>query len=226
MLILNCSSLHPSGELHRRARALGAGAQFLLRWMLRGRTNLARVPGSFNSVLCLVAALSKHVPALHKSHLGFLLLLCQSHWFSNQLRRLDFLVLDHRARVPHLWFKLLTPLVESVDPGIPPPLCLLLGTQVLTWFFSFPFLPNCVSVDVSYSLGCRRLFLPVSNLFSMRIALHVEVFLMCLQGRVEIYIRILSHLDLSVFNIFKLHLYAGSYTDLFVLIVLWKYHLF
>ena len=39
---------------------------------------------------------SKHVPALHKSHLGFLLLLCQSHWFSNQLRRLDVLVLDQK----------------------------------------------------------------------------------------------------------------------------------
>lgn len=96
----------------------------------------------------------------------------------------------------------------------------------LDLIFSFPFLPNSVSVDVSYNLGCRRLLLPLSNLFSVRIALRVEVFLMCLQGRVEIYIHVFSHLDLSVFNIFKLHLYAGSYIDLFMLIVLWKYHLF
>ena len=96
----------------------------------------------------------------------------------------------------------------------------------LDLIFSFPFLPNSVSVDASYNLGCRRLFLPVSSLFSMRIALHVEVFLMCLQGTVEIHIHVFSHLDLSVFNIFRLHLYTGSYTDLFMLIVLWKYHLF
>ena len=91
-------------------RAWRAGAQLLLRWMLSGHTKLARVPGSFNSFLYLVSGLSKHVPARHKSHLGFLLLLYQSHWFSNQLRRFDFLVLDHKAGVPHLWFKLLTPL--------------------------------------------------------------------------------------------------------------------
>lgn len=151
MPILNCSSLHPSGELPCRAREPGAGAQLLLRWMLSGHTKLARVPGSFNSFLYLVSGLSKRVPARHKSCLGFLLLLCQSHWFSNQLRRLDFLVLDHKAGVPHLWFKLLTPLVESVDPGIPPPLCHLLGTQVLTWFFLF----------LSYPTLCLWMFLTI-----------------------------------------------------------------
>ena len=83
MHILSCSSLHPSGEVHRRAGAPGAGAQVLLRWMLRGHANLARVAGSFSSFLCLVSGVSKHVPALHKSHLGFLLLLCQSHCFQS-----------------------------------------------------------------------------------------------------------------------------------------------
>ena len=79
---------------------------------------------------------------------------------------------------------------------------------------------------VLYRLDCRRSLVSVFSLLTARAASQVEVFLMCLQGTVEIHIHVFSHLDLSVFNIFRLHLYTGSYTDLFMLIVLWKYHLF
>ena len=96
---LNCSSLHLSGELHCRERWPGAGAQLWLRCMLGGHRKPTRVLGSF---LHLVSGIRKHVHALHEWSLGFLLLPCQSHWFSNQLRELDFLVLDPRAGVPHL----------------------------------------------------------------------------------------------------------------------------
>lgn len=49
------------------------------------------------------------------------------------------------------------------------------GAQVLTWFFSVSIWSQ---VDFYYSLGCTKVFLTVSSKFSMRIAPHVNVFLM------------------------------------------------
>ena len=47
-----------------------------------------------------------------------------------------------------------------------------------------PFLPDSLWIFL-YSLGCQRVFLPVSSLFSVRIYFHVDVLLMCLWGEVS-----------------------------------------
>lgn len=62
----------------------------------------------------LLLGVSKHVSALHEWNLGFFQLSCYSHCFSNKLRGLIFLVLEHRPGVPNKWLKLLTPQGRSI----------------------------------------------------------------------------------------------------------------
>lgn len=45
--------------------------------------------------------------------------------------------------------------------------------------------PTQLLVYHPYNLGCRGVFLPVSSQFSRRTVLHINVFLMCLQGEVS-----------------------------------------
>lgn len=47
-----------------------------------------------------------------------------------------------------------------------------------------PFLPDFMWVFL-YSLGCKRAFLPVSSLFSARVAPHIDLFLMHSLGEVS-----------------------------------------
>ena len=95
----------------------------------------------------LLLGVGKHVSALHEWNLGFFQLSCYSHCFSNQLRGLIFLVLDHRPGVPNKWFKLLTPqgrsLLIPLSPfNTPPLLCPLQGAWVLTLSLLFPSYPT------------------------------------------------------------------------------------
>ena len=108
---------------------------------------------------------------LREQSLSLLQPSCKSHWFSNQLRELVFLVLDPRAGVPNMWFKPLTPQGGSPSPWYPSLLCPWLGSPNL--IASPPFLPDSVWIFL-YSLVSS--LPPVSSLFSRRIAPHVDVF--------------------------------------------------
>ena len=102
----------------------------------------------------------------------------QSYCFLNRLRGLVFPVSDPRAGVPNRWFTLLTPQEVSPHPWNSPLLCVpSQGCRSQPDHVSS--LPTQFHVDFSYSLVCMRVFLPVSSLFSVRIALYVEIFLMC-----------------------------------------------
>ena len=122
--------------------------------------------------------------ALHRQNLSFLQSSCLSHWCSNQLRGLIFLVSEPRFGLPTMWLYLLTPREDLWTCVIP------LFTGVLyqgCWSHldRFSSLPTWLHTHLSYSLDCSSVFLPVSSLFSMRTAPRVEVFLMCLWGEVN-----------------------------------------
>lgn len=152
------------------------GMSWSMCWGYHGKP--ARAYGDFQSVSsALFLGLSKHMCEFFMSGVFFLIALQYSHWFSNQLRGLVFLLLDPRARVFNMWRKL--------------------QREALPWWYPFlffvpirdtghdlisfpPFLPNSLWVFLGwYSLGCRGVFLPVSSLFSVRVASHVDTFLMC-----------------------------------------------
>lgn len=80
----------------------------------------------------------------------------------------------------------------SYFPGSPSPsswlfpflLCSLLGMQILTLLIFFPSLHDFVWIFL-YTLSCRRVFLHFSHLLSVRITLHVDLFLMCSCGEMS-----------------------------------------
>ena len=80
----------------------------------------------------------------------------------------------------------------SYSPGSPSPspwwfpflLCSLLGMQILTLLLFSHLLHDFVCIFL-YTLSCRRVFLHFSRLLSVRITLHVDVFLMCSYGEVS-----------------------------------------
>ena len=98
-----------------------------------------------------------------------------SQQFSGQPRGLASFTQDPRTGMPSLWLNPLTPWGGSLPIRSPfssetPP-----GAQVLTHLF---FCPTRLHVYLSYRLGFTRL--SVSNSSSVRIAPHVDVFLICL----------------------------------------------
>ena len=54
-----------------------------------------------------------------------------------------------------------------------------------SWSDCFSFLLSQIHVDLSYSLGCIRVFLPISSLFSVRTTSHVDAFPMFSWGKVS-----------------------------------------
>ena len=95
---------------------------------------------------------------------------------------LIFLVLSPRVGVPNMWLKPLAPQGGSPSLRYPPfLLCPLLGAWVLSWLLLLPSHPTLWGF--SYSLGCRRTFLPASRLFAVRVAPHVDVFWCVCWGR-------------------------------------------
>ena len=105
-----------------------------------------------------------------------------AHWFSNELRRLNLQcqtpglscpICDLNSSLPKetLYFYNPTPFCDPFQGNRLPSAC-------------FPSLPTQLCVDLSYSLVCMAVFLPVSRWFSVRMTPHVNVFLMYLSGQV------------------------------------------
>ena len=123
---------------------------------------------------------------------------CQSHGFSYQLRGLTLLMLDPGLGWPICLLSCSLPRRESPSLCNPVPLlCPLIKVQVQ---------PNCCSSFPTWfcvyffrALVIKRVFLPVFSLFSVSIAPHIYVFLMCSWGHVSSvssYLAILSYLSL------------------------------
>lgn len=114
---------------------------------------------------------------LHAWSLGFLQLSSKYHWFSNQLEKLIFLVLDLRAGLPNICSNIHS-LGRISDHMITPSSSVSLARSMALDLIASPvFLLNSVWI-LLYSLDHRRVFLPISTLFSVRVALPVDVFLM------------------------------------------------
>ena len=154
---------------------------WISQWGSQGK--LAGAPGSFIVSSTLSLGVSKHVHALQECSLGFLQSSYKSHWFSNQLRGLIFHALDpgwdaqYVVWTPHSPGRIPMPVISPSSSVFSPRN---VGPNRIT----SPSLPNSMWIFL-YSLDCRRIFLPVSILFSVRIALCVVVFLICSWGKLS-----------------------------------------
>ena len=128
----------------------------------------------------LVLGVSKCMHVCSLQSLGFLQSSCLSHWFSNQLRGLIFLVSEPRFGLPNMWLPR-----EDFWTCVIPLLTCVLYQGCWSQLDRFSSLPTWLHTDLPYSLDCSSIFLPVSSLFSVRTAPCVEVFLMCLWGEVN-----------------------------------------
>lgn len=122
---------------------------------------------------------------------------CRSHWFSNQLRGLILLMLDPGLGWPLCLLNCSLPRRESPSLCNPVPLLYpLIKVQVQPNCFSS--LPTWFCVYFLQSFGYKKSLLPMFSLFSVSIAPHIYVFLMCSWGQVSSvssYLAILSYLS-------------------------------
>lgn len=161
---LALGSLYLSEELHQSYRCLDCTARVTENWQFQ---SISLVPRSKQvCVFSSRAASISHSPSV--SPKGFQTNYRDS-FFPCQIPRLGY---------PTYGLNLLLPREVLLACDIPFFFC------VSSWGHRFQFdhihsLPTQLNVDLFYGFGYGRVFPPVSSSFSMRVSLHVDVFLMC-----------------------------------------------